>query len=219
LQYWPVRPGEEGKYGSWSINGNHDMYSGGQAYFDFLLADPRFARQEKSSNFSFENNQWQILGLDTAWEDKDLTGGQAKWVADSRRAKRQKKGMLLSHHQLFCAYSDDQNPNIRKRLDEQGVLAEGLVDSWFWGHEHLCALYEPRDNVRYARLVGHGGIPEWAKLGTPPPTVTYQFQEYLESGLEKFGRFGFAVLHFSTAGIHVQYVSELGQVHKNEMLT
>jgi hypothetical protein len=219
LKYWPVLPGEEGKYGSWSVNGNHDMYSGGHAYFDFLLADPRFRRQEQSSYFSLENANWQILGLDTAWDDKDLTGGQAKWVADTRRANRKKKGMLMSHHQLFCAYSDDQNPKIRAKLDQQGVLGEGLVDSWFWGHEHLCALYEPRDNVRFARLVGHGGIPEYVRLGAPPPTVSYQFQEFFESGLEKFARFGFAVLEFAGASVQVQYISELGQVHKVEVLT
>ncbi len=99
------------------------------------------------------------------------------------------------------------------------MLIEGLVDSWFWGHEHLCALYEPRDNVRYARLVGHGGIPEWAKLEAPPPTVSYQYQEYFESGLQKFARFGFAVLLFSGPDVHVQYVNELGQVHKIETLS
>ncbi len=43
LQWWPVRPAEAGDIRSWSMNGNHDMYSGGDGYFDTLLADPRFA--------------------------------------------------------------------------------------------------------------------------------------------------------------------------------
>src|SRR5262249_15625788 len=34
LPFWPVRPEEGGKYGSWCMNGNHDMYSGGHGYFD-----------------------------------------------------------------------------------------------------------------------------------------------------------------------------------------
>src|SRR5258708_4763741 len=44
LAYWPVTP-DQAKAGvtSWSLNGNHDMYSGGFAYFQTLLADPPFA--------------------------------------------------------------------------------------------------------------------------------------------------------------------------------
>src|SRR2546425_213244 len=82
---------EDGKYFSWCINGNHDMYSGGQAYYDFLLADPRFARQGRSSHFRLYNDNWQILALDTAWDEGDLTGDQAKWVSDSLRAAPQRK--------------------------------------------------------------------------------------------------------------------------------
>jgi hypothetical protein len=50
-----VRADETGAFGSWSLNGNHDVYSGGHAYFDVLLRDPRVARQEQSSFFSFVN--------------------------------------------------------------------------------------------------------------------------------------------------------------------
>src|SRR5262249_24840634 len=71
LPFWPVRPDESEKYGSWSLNGNHDMYSGGHGYFDHLLADPRFRRQGQSSYFSLENDFWQILGLDTGYKEFD----------------------------------------------------------------------------------------------------------------------------------------------------
>ena len=55
LRYWPVREDEADTVYSWSINGNHDMYSGGHGYFKTLLADPRFACQQRSSWFSIEN--------------------------------------------------------------------------------------------------------------------------------------------------------------------
>jgi len=45
LPWWPVLPEEAGTIFSWSLNGNHDMYSGGHGYFQTLLADPRFANQ------------------------------------------------------------------------------------------------------------------------------------------------------------------------------
>jgi hypothetical protein len=35
--FWPVTSAERNSIGSWSLNGNHDMYSGGEGYFDTLL--------------------------------------------------------------------------------------------------------------------------------------------------------------------------------------
>ena len=104
LPFWPVHPDEAKTHGSWCLNGNHDMYSGGHGYFDHLLEDPRFERQGKSSYFSLENDYWQILALDTAYKDLDLEGDQASWVLQSRTAKPEKKGILLSHHQPFSSY-------------------------------------------------------------------------------------------------------------------
>ena len=217
LKHWPVYPGEETRYGSWCLNGNHDMYAGGHDYFDFLLAEPRFRRQQRSSHFLLENDYWQVFGLDTAWEDAGLAGGQADWISETRRAAQQKKGMLLSHHQLFSPYEGGSEV-LRKKLQGYRILEDKLVDSWFWGHEHRCALYQAQDNIRYPRLLGHGGVPVWAELKKPPSGVTYQYQEWLANGLEKFARFGFAVLDFYESNINVRYINELGIPHKDEVL-
>ena len=78
LPNWPVAPGQEDRYGSRCLNANHDMFSGG--HFDHLLKDERFRRQrsarQPTSYFSLENDHWQILGLDSAWQDGDLAGSQ-----------------------------------------------------------------------------------------------------------------------------------------------
>ncbi len=63
LKYWPVRASEVDKISSYCLNGNHDMYSGGHDYFDYLLAEPRFRRQQQCSFFGLENDFWQILAL------------------------------------------------------------------------------------------------------------------------------------------------------------
>jgi hypothetical protein len=48
LAYWPVTAAQAASgVTSWSLNGNHDMYSGGYGYFGTLLADPRFAAQPR----------------------------------------------------------------------------------------------------------------------------------------------------------------------------
>jgi hypothetical protein len=74
LDPWPVKPGEEDRYRSWALIGNHEMYSGAHGYYKTLLADPRFAGQrteegEPISYFSLSNRHWQILGTDTASDD------------------------------------------------------------------------------------------------------------------------------------------------------
>jgi len=50
LPYWPVKAEEADKIGSWCLNGNHDMYSGGHAYFEYLLKDPRSASRAKGAS-------------------------------------------------------------------------------------------------------------------------------------------------------------------------
>jgi hypothetical protein len=101
LVHWPVRPGEEGKYGSWSLNGNHDMYSGGFGFFDHLLADRRFKDQQQSSYFSLLTNRWLIPGLDTAWTNEDLAGEQADWVRRQQAAHPEKKLILILTLAIF----------------------------------------------------------------------------------------------------------------------
>ena len=69
LDLWPVAPGASVR--SWSLAGNHDMYSGGHGYYEVLLADPRFAQQQQCSYFSLRNDYWQIIGLDSSYKNPD----------------------------------------------------------------------------------------------------------------------------------------------------
>src|SRR5207302_9247696 len=104
---------EANRIGSWCLNANHDMFGGGGPYFDFLLADPRFACQQGTSYFALENDDWQILGLDTGYGSLDvrgetgtLYGPHAAWGAQKRAAAPKKqKAVLLSHHQLFSPWA------------------------------------------------------------------------------------------------------------------
>ena len=209
LPHWPVAPGED--VHSWSLNGNHDMNTGGWAYFDFLLKDPRFAAQRQSSVFSIEGKHWQILGLDTAWKDHGLEGGQAEWVAKKRRDNPGRKTMLMSHHQLFSAYKR-QGPDIEQPLREAGALDEP-IDAWLWGHEHAFVAYSPEQRVRYARLVGNGGIPEYHEKNNKP-SVFWREADYFKGGFlgrEKWALFGFAVLDFNGESVDLKYVDEWGR--------
>ena len=221
LKHWPVRADEAGAITSWTCNGNHDMYAGGHAYFKTALADPRFARHEGSSFFRLHNSRWQILGLDTGYEDHGLQGSQADWARSVLTAPENanSKGLLLSHHQIFSAHEGGADSALRTKI--KPVLDTKRVHSWFWGHEHRCTLYGPRDNVQAARCVGHGGVPVYMKNTESDPLpagVTYEYRARFKHGLEHWAYFGFAVLDFDGPAIEVRYIDELGREHHRERI-
>ena len=116
------------------------MYSGGHGYFGTLLADARFARQGRTSFFRLFNNHWQILGLDTAWDDDGLKDPQASWVA-SMVADNPQRTMIMTHRQLFSPY---ENGDGVKKLKTKigGLLNAGKIKAAIRGHEHRCILHK-----------------------------------------------------------------------------
>lgn len=227
LGLWPVRPDEAQSIGSWCLNGNHDMYSGGHAYFDRLLADPRFARQEGSSFFSLRSPHWDVLGLDTSWDEQalhdprtkfGLQDPQADWVA-AKAGESQRKLLALSHHQLVSAYSE-VGPVLTRKLE--GPLTAGRIVAWFWGHEHRCMTYEPAQGVRFGRCIGHGGVPVYMNHDADDPYPApgaYEYRDFLGSWPERWAIFGFAVLDLDGDAIDVRYIDERGRKHYAERIS
>ena len=220
LPHWPVPAAFAQQVSSWNLAGNHDMYSGGHGYFA-MLKDPRFAAQHQSSYFLLENDRWQVFGLDTSFDPRDwkgdigeLYGEQSAWVAQKRDLAPNKKCVLLTHHQPFCAYSVIKE-QLERRL--RPVQNAHQIDAWFWGHEHLCAVYDSHNNIRYPVLLGHGGFPEKPKSRVPgAPPMKY---EWLATGSSGDVLFGFAVLDFDDARIDVQLVDQNGKVHYKFAIT
>jgi hypothetical protein len=105
---------------------------------------------------------WQVFGLDTSYDPRDfpgnigeLYGEQPAWVANKRSTVGNKKCLMLTHHQPFSAY-EPVAENLERRL--RPISALGQIDAGFWGHEHLCAVYDKHDNVRYPVLLEYWGI-------------------------------------------------------------
>lgn len=223
LPHWPVKVGEQWHIGSWCLNANHDMFTGGYGYFDFLLKDPRFARQGETSYFALENDHWQIIGLDTGYDSPDprgskgnLFGSQGQWVKEKRAKAPTKKAVFLSHHQLFSPY-EGGSPLLEEKLSSVIQDPNG-IKAWFWAHEHRCVMYDGSHAIRNARLVGHGGVPVYASDGDLPGGVTWEFRESFREGIEKFARFGFAILDFDSDALSVQYVGEDGAAYRAEVI-
>jgi Calcineurin-like phosphoesterase len=228
---WPVSRGDaDAGVTSWSLNGNHDMYSGGWAYFDHLLAHPLFAAQrvdrKPTSWFHLTTPSWDIIALDTSWERNPLAAGhtavledpQAQYVTDLAADSR-KRLMLLSHHQLISEYDQrDIGRTLPRKL--ASVLAGPGVDAWFWGHEHRCMGFAPVPGVRLARCLGHGGVPVVAHdedVAIEPPGI-WEERDFLDSRGVHWGRFGFAVLDFAGREVEVRYRNDLGAQVREETI-
>lgn len=180
---WPV-----GSVGSFALNGNHEMYARGYAYFDefFKALGVRPAAgaapdQQKASFFCLENPYWRIVAVDTGYNSEGipileriplinripgvgpnchLEDALLRWIRNALKpsASDLRGIVLLSHHQYYSNF-DDQYPKPAQQL--AGFFPRPVL--WFWGHEHRMSLYDQfalkSKLAAYGRCVGHGGMP------------------------------------------------------------
>jgi hypothetical protein len=161
-----------------TLNGNHEMYSGGEGYFDKALA---FVNQP-SSCFAYQNSNWLLVALDTAYVDHNLDErdenganktNQVEWlkkvIADAG-AKR--KVILFSHHQPFSQL-DHQGPRIVAAMGDDLLKR---IHVWYWGHEHRCVIYATHNRFGFrGRCIGHGGFPAFRDRFSSSGNNTYRW--------------------------------------------
>jgi hypothetical protein len=158
LDIWPKDAGKR----TIAINSNHEMYSGGFGYFKLALP----AIGQKSSYLAFENKDWLLVMLDTAYVDHDMDNEQVAWLNLVREQSvdednEPKKLVLFSHQQLFSRL-DNQGPKLQKAL--RHLLDQKAITAWYWGHEHQCVIYDKHETYGlFGRCLGNGGIPEVRK--------------------------------------------------------
>jgi hypothetical protein len=153
LDVWPAEAGVISR----TLNSNHEMYSGGFAYFDLALP----ALKQKSSYFALQNKAWLLIGLDTAYVDHDMDTNQVAWVntvIEQAQKDGPRKVVFFSHQQPFSQLSN-QGPKLQLAL--QHLLEGKKIKAWYFGHEHVCAIYDRHPAWElYGRCLGNGGIPE-----------------------------------------------------------
>jgi len=179
LKFWPKVAGATNR----SLNGNHEMYTGGRAYFEAIQP---FG--QTSSYFALQNKNWILAALDTSYSDHDLHGDQAAWVKGLADASPEKKLVLFSHHQPFSLL-DNQGPKLVAKLAE--LFTSKRIYAWYWGHEHHCVLYGPHSMYGLrGRCVGHGGFPYFREknvLGNDTPAKP-SWKRLDSKNLVPFGR-------------------------------
>ena len=172
----------------YTLSGNHDMYSGGAGFYNLLpLLNPSppfaAASEQPASYFSLRTTDgaWQLLAMDTGLHDHDpfsvndavtyLEPSEEAWHVDKIQsfAKTGGKTVLLSHHQLFSAFSgigklsdkplNESASNPKLLASWKAFAVAGNVAAWFWGHEHNLCVYQPYHDLTRGRCIGHGAIP------------------------------------------------------------
>ena len=234
LDLWPVTQAQAGAgVTSWSLNGNHDMYSGGLGYFGTLLRDPRFKGQRSpdgkpTSFFRLRSPSWDFIGIDTSWDSDVTSAGKVAVLQDPQgsyaaavAAQSPRKLVLFSHHQLLSVYDQaDIGATLPAKLAP--VLNGNRVTAWWWGHEHRAITYEAAAGIRYPRCLGNGGVPVLPDPAPPAgskPAITWHSTRSVREDGQERTRFGFAVLDLHPDRIEVAYVDDDGHIPYTEAIT
>ena len=217
---WP-----QGSEGSFSLNGNHEMYARGFGYFDLIL--PKLGmrgspRGQGASYFCLENDDWRIIAVDTGYNsiglpilEQFIKPGCAlppaliEWLRAvvKPRPDDPRGVVILSHHQYYSRF-DHCYPEPARQLAEffpRPVL-------WLWGHEHRLAIYREaamEGGVRaFGRCIGHGGMPV-----DLPPAPLHDFEtEFVDARVYpndenlKIGFNGFAEMTLRGNRLALDYV-------------
>jgi Calcineurin-like phosphoesterase len=172
-----------------SLSGNHDMYSGGVAYYEMLrtLNEPPFNQESSFFCLRSGDGAWQFLAMDTGLHDYSpvavsdaltfIEEDEQEWLLERVR-EFSGRTILLSHHQLFSAFSrigpndplGQQAYNANLLSTYQALTSTGAkVPAWFWGHEHNLCIYEPYVGLNFGRCLGHGAIPTFLEQNPYDP--------------------------------------------------
>jgi len=176
VDFWPGRmaPGR-----SFTMNSNHEMYTGGRGLFEDALTSDFFRHQNGKSYFLLQNAHWQIFGLDSAYDSPDFLFMYGALNAEQEAFVREnldpgKRTILLTHHTPY-----DVTGRIEQVSSGISLLAQvraafgGLPDYWYFGHIHDGIVYAEKEGCRM-RCTGHASMPygaPWAlaRPGCRPP--------------------------------------------------
>ena len=182
-----------------ALNSNHEMYSGGYGYFDTTL--PRLGQE--ASYFCLANEDWQLIGIDSGYEDHGLQDPQKEWLA-AQLQRRGPKNVLLSHHQLFSPYESVSD----KRLPRRWGTCWQIFMHGFGATSISARILGDHLGIK-ARCIGHGAIPESVPYRPRFEDVPIVQVDERRSP-DGVNVHGFALLKFAGSRLDVSYIDEFG---------
>ena len=221
-----------GRRGSFALDGNHEMYAGGQGLFEQVFTNPKFAAHQGTSYFSIVFGSWLIVGLDTAFYDdsprvfrgKICDPAQKQFLQDIRRQSDEKgqKLFLLTHHLPMNL------PGTELTVVWDEVVADDALgkapDYWYYGHSHHGAVYSAasaaaKEGTR-CRVSGHGSTPhaspwELKKYSGPGQSIQWFANTPYRGDVpehEKRILNGFTHVIFTEDNVVERYINQKGEV-------
>jgi hypothetical protein len=213
---WP-----KGSIGSLALNSNHEMYSGAKPYFA-AIANPPFEIQKGCSYFALVNDNWVIVGLDSAYfspgeglyMDGSLgqdNGSQVQFLR--KQAAAGKKVILLTHHNGLSG-NGASTTNVWRQVMSAFPAGTGPA-LWYWGHVHAGVIYKPQLSASIpCRCIGHGALP-WglaSSLEGNPNVLWYENRSAHDPDIPQRVLNGFAVLYLDGPNIQEVLYDENGGV-------
>lgn len=159
------------------LNSNHEMFSGGKPYFKYIKRRRDLAplvQQQEGSYFCLRSDRFQIIGIDTAFfgQGRMKDRRQLDWLRDRlQEGRRQGRINILLSADHPYRYGSKKLTKLLKDDLAEFVIQDKLVDLWFWGNTHYCALFHGTETAPFiGSCIGHGGYPyDTMKRGEDEP--------------------------------------------------
>lgn len=208
---------------------NHEMLSDGHAYFEYLDAKKKSHpnQEQEGSYFCLRSNAFQIIGIDTDYfeegrfkKEREEEKLLHKWLEDVLKHGKDnnKVNILLTANEPY-KYGDK---NYRSDLyrDLKSFIDQNMIDLWFWGNTHYCALFNRSDEMKFVgSCIGHGGFPYNKKeegKEEPAPLLFLETEARFPAWTKlhkEFGNNGFCVLRLMpNHKIKLEYIDWLGDI-------
>ena len=213
LDYWPAAKSG----GNFAMNGNHEMLGGANGYFNVILANQLFKKQQGTSYFALENDYWVIIGLDSAYFAEKHNLYNTGKVSDDKQkeflelcAAKKKNIIVFTHHNPI----DNLGKNKQPLWDEVANILGPSLKYWYYGHLHNAAVYKDFNNVK-CRVVGHGGLPHGDASAYSGSDAVLWYERYPKPNYVDPFRVqnGFAKITLDNDTVQEEFYGEDGLVH------
>lgn len=151
-----------------ALNANHEMLSGDFPYYQYMVERRKpkrgsVAQEQEGSYFSLWHDKYQIIGIDTAYhqDGRHAVSELNTWLGERLRAAKTalppRTNILLSPNEPY-EFGKERFGPLYNDLAE--FIHTNLIDFWFWGNTHYCALFDKTEKAPFVgSCIGHAGHP------------------------------------------------------------